>query len=99
MFLGYNTNGFAHHRLHQDVAILRAASCSRNVQLREAVQRSARLPSSISFIVPVVWSRLRHSEGECWPHENVATVVCAQHRIDLRRILRMKQSRCDENEK
>jgi hypothetical protein len=69
------------------------------MQLREAVQGTARLPPSIAFILPVVWSRLRHSEGECWPHKNIATLVCAKHRIDLRRVLRMKESRCDQNEK
>src|SRR6516162_8625822 len=59
------------------------------MQLREAVQVAGGLPSGIGFIVSKVRSGLCHSEWKRRPHEDIAAVVCAKHRIDLRRVLRM----------
>src|SRR5215472_13629318 len=61
------------------------------MQLREAVQVAGRIPSGIGFIVPIIRTGLCHTEWKRWPHKDIATVVCAEHRINLRRVLRLNR--------
>src|SRR5436305_2032061 len=68
------------------------------MQLREAVQIALSLPPRIALIISVVRPGLCHSEGECWPYEDIATPIGTKHRIDFGRILRMHKGGGQDDE-
>lgn len=74
----------SHHRLNEDVAVLRAAASAGDMQMREAVEVAGRLPACVAFIVLVVRSRLRYSERKSWPDKGIPSFVSAKRRVNLR---------------